>query len=322
MLDLSAVIVSYNQKDLVTRCISSLTRETIAPSEIIVVDNGSADKTCKMLAREFPAVRVICNTTNTGFGAAANQGIAAGRSTYVVLLNSDTEPTPQAVPVMMQFMYEHPKVAALGPKLLNSDGTLQPSCYSSMGLSKSIAIASGLHDIVPFRFLERLKPYGLIRRFFDFSNHEQIQFPDWFRGAVVMFRRKALEQTGAFDDDFFVYCEEIDLFYRLRRLGWQVAYTPDAAFIHHGQGNLPLSNQRMARIFWESFFRFYGKYHRPGRLAGLRLLMFTGLCIMVARTLVELALDLPHAAGNFRGVGFLLLWQLRYYLDALWNRRG
>ena len=321
MPELSVVIVSYNQKELLRRCISSVARETAVLSEIIVVDNGSSDMTCQMLLREFPTVRVICNNRNTGFAAAANRGICASVGEYVLVLNSDVECTGQAVATLMQFMEEHPKVAVLGPKLLNSDGTVQPCCYSSMGLSKSIAIASGLHDIVPFRFLERLQPQGVIRRVLDFPDHERIQFPDWFRGAVMMFRRKALAQAGNFDEGFFVYCEEIDLFYRIRRLGWQVAYTPEATFIHHGQGNLPLSNQRLARIFWESFFRFYGIYHSRQRLAWLRLLMFVGLCIKTVGELVRIAMGFSQSTGDFRGVGSLLLWQMRYYFGVFGNRR-
>lgn len=306
MLDVSIVIINWNRKDLVRRCVASVLGESGVSLEVILVDNGSTDGSREMLASEFPEVRCIENASNRGFTVAANQGIAESRGRYVLVLNSDAEGTDGAVARMVRFVDAHPDVGALGCRLLNSDGSLQPSCYADMGVGKALAIASGLYDIMPFDLMGKLNPDGFVRRLFDLPDHDRPLFPDWFRGACMMFRRDALTQVGTFDEGFFLYCEEIDLFYRMRAEGWRIAYTPTASFFHHGRADVSMSDVRMVLTFWRSFLRLYEKHHKPHRLAALRVAMFAGTCIRVLGSLTDMAVGVDGAAADLRACGAIL----------------
>jgi GT2 family glycosyltransferase len=311
LTDLSVVVVTWNTKEMLRRCLRSVLSGTCGLAlEATVVDNGSSDGTVEMLADEFPSVRVIANGRNLGFAAAANQGIVSSGARYVLLLNADTECVGDAVPRMIDFMDERPKVAALGCKLVNPDGSIQPSCYSDASAWKALAIASALYDVLPFRLMERLNPDGLIRRIADFPDHETVLFPVWFRGACMMLRTDAVKQCGGFDEEFFTYFEETDLCYRLRTDGWQVAYTPRACFIHHGDTCLRYAYRQMTMRFWKSYFLLCEKHGPAGDLAKLRVAMLLGTLIKLMNTFLSLALGVKRAAERFRTCGALLKWGL------------
>jgi GT2 family glycosyltransferase len=227
-LDVSVVIVSFNTRDVLRECLASVFRETREVSfEVIVVDNASADGSADMVATEFPQVRLIRNTENRGFAAACNQGILVTRGRYVLLLNPDTRVLEDAVARTVAYADGHHNAAAVGCQVLNTDGTVQRTCFR---------YPSVLHVALSGLALDRL-PFG--RCFFG---RERMR--DWKRdserevevvtGSCMLLRREAMEEVGLMDEAYFVYGEEADWCFRCGRVGWRVLFTPHARVFHAG----------------------------------------------------------------------------------------
>ena len=309
LVDVSVVIVTWNTRELVRRCVRSVLERSGGVSlEATVVDNASTDGTCDTLCREFPDVRLIANETNVGFPSAANRGIVDARGRYVLLLNSDTEATPGALSEMVRFMDAHRDVAALGPRLVDRDGALQPSCYSNMNAWKTFAVAYGLADVMPYAQLERLSPRNVLRRIVDFPDHERVLYPNWFRGACMLLRGDAVRDVDGLDERFFVYFEEIDLFDRLREAGWTIAYLPTATFIHHGDVVIRMENPRLTLAFWESRRRLCDKRGRSFRTHRAALLV--GTLMRLFNSLTVASFGSPSARQRFLTCTTILKWLL------------
>ncbi len=311
-MDLSIVIVNWNARDLLRRCLrSALDHARSITSDVWVVDNASADGSADMVAREFPGVRLIRNARNVGYGAATNEGLRAAAGRYVLVANADVEFVNDGLGEMVRFLDANAKVAALGPKLLNADGTLQPSCFSHIDFAAALGIAAGFHNVMPYSWFSRHNPDGGLRRFFHFPDHDRVLYPDWFRAAVVMLRREAMVEAGGYDESFYMYCEEIDLFRRLRKSGWQIAYLPHAEVIHHGEGSSSQVHRSMAVEFWKSLFRISRKFPRESpSVASLWIAMMLGTTIRSFANILQMLLHEPRAAGRFQACGSILEYGL------------
>ncbi|MFA5928097.1 MAG: glycosyltransferase family 2 protein [Candidatus Margulisiibacteriota bacterium] len=203
MPELSIIIVSYNNAQLLEDCIASIKASMpigTAP-EVIVVDNNSADNTVAMLQNKFPEVKLILNKDNKGFAAANNQGIRIAQGEYVMLLNNDTVIINDALSKMITYLREHPKIGLLGPRLLNGDRSVQ--AQGSM-----------------------LGPH--------FWNSKIPVETKFLRGAVFLTSKKVLDQVGLLDENFFFYNEDIDFCWRINKAGLKVVYYPLAEVIHFG----------------------------------------------------------------------------------------
>jgi hypothetical protein len=223
--DLSIIIVSWNTRELLRGCLASLAA-TLPPltAEIIVVDNASSDGTAAMVAADFPTVRLIVNPTNRGFAAANNQGLAVATGRDILYLNPDTAVLPGSIQQSLAYLHAHPGAGAVGVRLLNGDGSLQPSWrrfYSFWGTL--------LDNKLTARLLRR--PQGSLLT----GLPAEPTAVDWLIGAFLLVRRAALASIGGgFDERFFVFGEEIDLQYRLRRAGWTIVFLPEPAIVHYG----------------------------------------------------------------------------------------
>ena len=278
MIDLSIVIVSWNVRDLLRRCllsIQSTNLPTYQPTnlpiyqstntEIIVVDNGSADDSVGMMRAEFPGVHLIANTNNRGFPAANNQGLAIAQGRYVLLLNPDTEVGGDALATMIAFADARPDVGLIGPQLLNPDGSVQSSRRRFPTLLTAFCESTWLEGYAPRRLLERYyvldRPDGVM------------QDVDWVTGAAMMARREAIEQVGPMDAGFFMYSEELDWCRRFREAGWRVVYLPTAQIVHHvGKSSEQVLPARHIH-FQTSKVRYFRKYHGPLIAETLRLFL-------------------------------------------------
>ena len=307
MVDVSVIVVNWNTKALLRACLRSVFEHTRGVSfDVWVVDNASTDGSVRMVADEFPAVRLIRNATNRGFGPACNQAIADADGRYLLLLNSDAQLIEDAAAALVDFMDAHPRVGALGCRIVNPDGSLQPSCYTNMNVWKGFAIASLLYTVIPYGLLGRLRPGGLFRRVFDFPDHDRVHDPDWFRAACMMLRPDALQGTGCFDEAFRLYCEEIDLQYRLRADGWRIAYTPQTTVVHHGEQSGSPARRPAVVEFWRSLFRFYHKHFGGKGIGFLRVLMTAGAGLRLVLLFAELAFGTAGARDDFAAVGATL----------------
>jgi N-acetylglucosaminyl-diphospho-decaprenol L-rhamnosyltransferase len=264
MVDLSVVIVSWNVRDLLRQCLSTLADSYPLSLEVIVVDNASADDSVDMLRAEFPAVQLVANPDNLGFPAANNQGIAVAQGRYVLLLNSDTEVVGAALATMVAFADAHPDVGVVGPQLLNPDGSVQSSRRRFPTVATAFFESTWLQSCAPRRLLER---YYVLD-----EPDDAILDVDWVKGAALMARREAIEQVGFLDEGFFMYSEELDWCRRFREAGWRVVYLPTAQITHHeGKSSEQVLPARHIH-FQTSKVRYFCKYH--GHLAAEALRLF------------------------------------------------
>lgn len=269
---LSIVIVNWNTCSLLRACLDSILKNTgIIECEVIIVDNGSSDGSPDMVAQCYPQAVLIRNTDNVGFARANNQGIYLATGQYLLLLNSDTEIVGNALSTMVSFMNCHPDVGAVGPKLINRDGTRQPSC--------------DLFPLLPWemawqRFFDKICPSNQLTRRGRMAlwTYEEPLEVDWILGAALLVRREVIEQVGDLDEDFWMYAEDLEWCYRIKKAGFKVFYLPYAQICHVHGGSCQLSSelrQRLAKRRDDSLVLFYRKHY--GLLAAL------GLCLILAR---------------------------------------
>lgn len=243
---LSIIIVNWNTRDLLYNCLQSLSLSAHPNWDVFVVDNGSSDGSPEMVRENFPGVHVIVNASNRGFGAANNQGIAASRGEYVLLLNSDTEAPPGALEAMLAFLADHPTAAAAGPRLQQPNGAAQPFAFGS-DPSLRYLVARGFTAVARNHYLH------------DW-NTDEIQKVDWVSGACLLVRRAAIEQVGVLDEDIFMYFEDNDWCLRLRQAGWEVYYYPLATVKHIGGQSLA-RNPQAGAAYRRSLRYFYHKHY-------------------------------------------------------------
>jgi GT2 family glycosyltransferase len=251
MIDLSIIIVNWNTKDLLAQCLQSV-YDTIRSLdfEIIVVDNASADGSPEMVCERFPQVRLIKNRENVGFARANNQAIRESRGGYLLLLNSDTVVLPEALSQMVDFMDCHPDGGAIGPKLINPDGSFQAS-YADF----------------PTLLTESLQAFGLAKWLYGPyypspppRPDELARTVDWVAGACLMVRREVADAVGLLDEGYWMYTEETDWCYRIDQAGWNVYYLPESKIVHFGGASSSKRRPEMVAQLYRSKLHFFGKY--------------------------------------------------------------
>ena len=218
----SVVILTWNSVGKIESCLESLGQGTLVPDEIIVVDNGSTDQTRAVLARQFPAVRVIANTHNRGVARARNQGLSVARGAYLLVLDDDTGVLPDALARLVSVLDTNPTVAVCGPQLL--DSVRQP-------------VDSGLPFPTLWHKARRWGNTGLQNgRASDNDLSDGVRDVDYVIGACQLIRRAALDEVGPYDEHIFYGPEDIDFCVRLQSSGWRVVCQPAVQVIHAEQG--------------------------------------------------------------------------------------
>lgn len=257
MIKLSIVIVNWNTRELLSRCLASI-KETVAglPYETLVVDNASTDDSTNMVRDCFPWVHRIENSSNVGFAAANNQAIRQSQGQYVLLLNSDTLVQTESIRALVAFMEAHPRIGAAGPRLLNADGSLQPSCQPMLTPGRELWRLLFLDNIW------RRASYPMNR--WNVTTPHRVQV---IKGACLMLRRDALDQVGLLDEGYFMYTEEVDLCYRLRQCAWELWWVPWACVIHYGGQSSLQAAEEMYLQLYRSKIQFYRKYLGEAQVA-------------------------------------------------------
>lgn len=250
LADCTAIVITHNTKDLLRGCLGSLG----GYPKIVVVDNASTDDTTHMLAAEFPAVEVIRNEANVGYGSAANLALKKAETPLAVLMNADTKVWGGALEAMTSFLVSNPEVAAVGPQLINSDGTIYPSRRRFPPLRQSI-----MHGL-----LGAVRPSNRWTRFYHYGDvsPDEAGPVDWVSGAFMGLRLDALREIGFFDEGYFMYVEDLDLCYWLRQKGWEVHYLPTAKVTHVIGASTERQAARMAVHHGRSAYRFFKKSSR------------------------------------------------------------
>ncbi len=274
MIDLSIVIVSWNVRELLQVCLESIAVGPVQPGEgahgdtphieVIVVDSASRDGSPEAVRDYFPWVTVIEPGSNVGFARGNNIGLQASRGRYILLLNPDTKLLDDALVQLIRHMDAHPEAGAVGPQLLNDDGSVQSSRRRFPTLATAFFESTWFQSLGPRRVLNRY--YWL-----DRDDSETLQV-DWVTGAAVMVRREVIEQVGGLDEGFFMYSEELDWQRRIKAAGWEVVYFPEAKIVHYGgKSSEQVVSQRDIH-FHTSKIRYFRKYH--GWMAAVVLWLF------------------------------------------------
>lgn len=267
MIDLSIVILNWNVRDLLDRCLASLRSERHV-LEIIVVDNASHDDSVAMLRAKYPRVKLIANAENRGFTGGNNQGIEASRGRCVMVLNPDTEVLGDALDQVVIYLDEHPDVGAIGPQLLNPDRSIQSSRRRFPTLATAFFESTWLQGIAPQRILTHF--------YMDDVPVSPAHEVDWLNGACTVFRRAVLDRVGLYDArNFFMYSEELDLCRRVKEAGWKIVYLPEAQVVHYVGKS---SDQAVAArhvYFQTSKVRYFRKWHGTFQANILRLFLLS-----------------------------------------------
>lgn len=226
-IPVSIIYVNWNCSAEIIRSIESVRKENGGRVlEIIVVDNNSSED---LAVFDQPGVRLIRSEVNGGFGAGCNIGARAARGEYLLLLNPDTILYNDVPAILYDFMERHPLAGAAGPMVYNEDGTLD---YGAGRRWMSLTNDVLEHSTLCFRF-PRLPLIG--RPYYGDWDHRSTRRVECLLGACMMFRKKAFEAAGGFDEAFFLYCEEVDLCRRLDRAGWEIYYVHPAETLHRGR---------------------------------------------------------------------------------------
>lgn len=282
--DLSIVTVNWKVAGLVGELLGSIhaNRDGLA-IEIYVVDNDSKDRIEEVVA-EFRAssdipVTLIRNGRNLGFAKANNQAIRRCSGRFVALLNPDTRVTKGALRSIVEWMAARPDVGIVGPKLLNPDGSLQPSVRRFPGLLDQSMILLKLHHLWP-----SAPPFErYLSKDFDYGKEQDVE---QLMGAALFIRHRVFESVGLLDERFFIWFEEVDFCKRAKAAGWGVVYLPSAAIIHHGGRSFAQAlTLRKQRYFSASMAGYFRKHRGVWTLLLLAPPMLVGLGAAAALSL-------------------------------------
>lgn len=251
-----AIVVAYNSAAELPACLASLQAQRGVSVEVHVVDNASSDASAELVRRDFPRARLTVNARNVGFAGGNNQVLERERAPFYALVNPDTVLPPDAVAACVAHLERHPRVGMAATKLVNPDGSLQPSCHAFLGLRNLLGETFGAHRLVPrFRALSSLH--------MPWFDHDRVAEVDWIQGAYLVVREEIVRTVGGFDPDFFMYGEEMDWCRRIRDEGWTVAFLPGPPVVHLGGAS---SEPMAGPMFVENLkgrLRFLRKHRGP-----------------------------------------------------------
>lgn len=279
-MQLSIIVVSYNTSSLLKQCLSSvykvLSSDGISKkAEVIVVDNASTDDSVKMVKKEFPRTKLIINKKNLGFAKANNQGIKLAKGKYILLLNSDTKVKKGAFLNLLQVMEKDRDIGVVGGKLLNKDGSIQPSVGFFPHLIKVFLWMSFLDDI-PF-VAGLVKPYHVEWK----DLYKEEQEVDWVSGACFLVRKEVVGKAGLLDEKIFMYGEEMEWCWRIKGAGFSVVYTPEAEIFHYKEKSSSTGQKAGIDKEFSTLIYFYKKHKPVWQLIFVRVFLLFGALLRI-----------------------------------------
>ncbi len=246
MPDLSVILVSFNDRKHLEKCLQSL--KGFPPEvalEIVLVDNNSSDGSPDLIKNKFPEVKLLCASENLGFAKACNLGILASSGEFVLFLNSDTIAEVQALSVLLDEMKRNPSIGAVGPALLSEQGTYQVSFGKRVDFFSEF-IQKGFFNLY---YAKKLK------------SDKKVREVGWLSAACLLVRREALEEAGCFDENYFLYFEDIDLCYKIRQEGWTLRFCPQVQISHIGGTSTSAVKNSSRYHYRKSQIYFYRKHN-------------------------------------------------------------
>lgn len=288
MPDLAVVIVTWNVRALVLEALRSLYADLATSglsAEVYVVDSASSDGTAAAVARSFPQVRLTASTENLGFGRANNLALrqmgfsqpdTASLPPAVYLLNPDTITQPGATRALYDALLAEPQVGLVGAQLFYADGGFQPGAFAFPGLRQLWAEFFP----TPGRWIEGRFNGRYPQQLYHDGHPFRIDFP---LGAAMMLRREVIQQTDGFDEQFFMYCEEIEWAWRIRNAGWEARCVPAAHIIHLAGQSTVQARARSLINLWTSRLLLFRKHYPAWKYLAARLMIALGMRLKLWR---------------------------------------
>ncbi|MFC1981322.1 glycosyltransferase family 2 protein [Chloroflexota bacterium] len=268
----SIIIVSFNVKELLRKCILSIEEKFVGISyEIIVVDNNSKDRNQEMIENHFPAIRLVKNKANLGFAQANNQGIKIAKGEYIILINSDTEIMNNHIKDAIAHMEENLHIGILGPKIFFPNGNLQTSAVRFRTILSVFAHHFKLKNVLPSETIRKFVIINFgkflgktIKSYLQVYREDNNPFMvDWVTGAFMLIRKEVFKDIGYLDEDYVMYSEDEDFCLRANKAGWKMVYYPRLEIIHHvgasvtGNPLISAERYRSSLIFWHKHHPFW-----------------------------------------------------------------
>ena len=268
------MIVSWNTRELTLDALRSFLPAKDLALEVVVVDNASADGSADAIEAAFPDLRVIRSGSNLGFAGGVNVALRASRHPLILLLNPDTRVLGDAIPRLIDYADAHPEAGIIGPRVLNTDGSLQSSRFRFPSLLNQALAATYLYKLLPeSRFFNRERMGG--------RQTLEPEPVDAVSGCCFLVRRSVLDAVGVLDEAFFMYAEETDLCYRAWRAGFEVHYAPVGEIVHFGGGSSRLASRRNFLEYRRSILRFFRKHRGALATQAARALLLLFLLVRI-----------------------------------------
>ena len=308
-MKLSVIIVNYNVKYFLEVCLHSVQRASAGiDTEIIVVDNNSSDDSCRMVRELFPSALLIENKDNKGFSKANNQAVAIAKGEYVLFLNPDTVMPEDFFGKTLPYMDSHPDAGALGPRLIDGKGQFAPDAKKSFpSLSVAIYKTTGINKLF------KKSPY--FNKYYAVHIGEHQTAPvEVLSGCCMLVRRKAMDEAGGpFDEDYFMYCEDVDLSYRIQKAGYQNIYFPDADLIHYKGESTRKMTLSYVRIFNEALVTFVKKHYSKKDAQLFVLFIKVGIALRAVLGTLKRGLKVLHMPLFDALILLLTLWGMKNF---------
>ena len=290
---LSLIVPTRDTRELTLRCLESAAPLVDGGAELLVVDDAGRDGTVEAVRARFPQARILVNPERLRFGGSANRGLREARREILLLLNSDTEIDPRALPAVVEAFDREPRLGAAGAELRNADGTPQWSAGAAPTLPWLLAMATGLPALLGrWPRYRRLRPVGAAQR----------ARVDWVSGAALAIRRAAWEEVGPFDEGFGFYGQDVDFCLRLADAGWGVRVLPGWVVTHLGgatiAGREGSAGGRHPGLLWSDFLLLGEKRNGRGWARSAARLMRLGAWLRLAgRALARPLVPRPRRAA-------------------------
>jgi GT2 family glycosyltransferase len=312
MAELAVIIVTWNVRELALQALRSLYLDIDKhgpEADVYVVDNASTDGTADGVGREFPQVNIVRSDTNLGFAGGNNHALrhigfnqpdVNNLPDAVYLLNPDTITQPGATRTLYSRLTAHPRLGLVGARLTYGDGSFQHSAFQFPGLRQLWVEFFP----TPGRYVEHPFNGRYPRRFYESGRPFPIDFP---LGATFMVKREVIQQTGMFDAQFFMYCEEIDWAWRIRKAGWGAECVPDAWVVHLGGQSTSQIEARSILDLWTSRLRLYRKHYPAWKYCAARIMVAAGMRIRARNLWASTIPNRDALVSAYRTIGNLAL---------------
>jgi len=263
--ELSIIIVNFNDKSHLENCLPSIEENAQTMEvEILLVDNNSSDGSQEFITQNYPQVKLILNEENVGFAKANNRGFRESKGEFLLFLNTDTVIQPNALSLLLEELRASPRVGAIGPALIRGENAYQVS------FGRRVSFASEVFQ----KFF--LNPFYIFR----LKNVRRKKEVGWLSAACFMIRREVLEDVGLFDENFFLYFEDIDLCYRIRKEGWNLLFFPQVRVFHRGGASTGQDKISSRFEYRRSQLYFYQKHNSRVSLFTLRFYFLLNFCFL------------------------------------------